>query len=154
MLSERSGSRLHGAKIDAVDVDDDERDALARGAVELLVRVQQPLRRGRGERPDAGPRRRDHVAEHRVLALEVRELDVVAARDELGEPLDDQRLRRDRVAADRLGAREHDRVGRGLVRRSARRRPRGRRPLTLGTSSIAIALRTGQTTSQMPQPLQ
>ena len=73
----------------AVDVDGDERDALARGAVELLVRVEEALRRGGGERAHAGARGRDHLAEHRVLALEVRELDVVPAGDELGEPLDD-----------------------------------------------------------------
>ena len=65
------------------------------------MRVEQSLRRRRRERPDAGARRRDHVAEHRVLALEVRVLDVVASGDELREPLDDERLRRDRVAADR-----------------------------------------------------
>ena len=41
------------------------------------------------------------VSEHRMLALEVRVLDVVPSRDEIREPLDDDRLRRDRVAADR-----------------------------------------------------
>ena len=113
-----------------VDVDDDERHALPRGAVQLLVRVQQPLRRRRRERADAGPRRRDDVPEHRVLALEVRELDVVASRDELREPLDDDRLRRDRVAADRPDAREHHRVRGGLVGRQhhapVRQRPGSR----------------------------
>ena len=91
-------------------------------------------------------RQADRVAEHRVLALEIGELDVAPSRDEVGEPLDDQRLGCDRVARDGADAREHDRVRRRFVG--------GHHHSHAGTSSIAIAFRTGQTTSQMPQPLQ
>ena len=73
--------------------------------------------------------------------------------DELGEALDDQRLRRDRVAGDLLRPREDGGDRRGLVagENGASARELGAHA---GTSSIAIALRTGQTSSQIPQPLQ
>ena len=82
------------------------------------------------------------VAEHRVLALEIRVLDVVAAGDEVGEPLDDDRLRRDRVGGDRPAARARRR--RPLPRSAVRTvRPRGSGDHAC-TSSIAIASCTGQ----------
>ena len=116
--------------------------AYSRPCDDVAVNVRTPARAAR-----------DDVAEHRVLALEVRVLDVVAAGDEIGEALDDERLRRDRVAADRPNAREHHRVRRGFVGRQ-HDAPVRQRLAHAGTSSIAIAFRTGQTTSQMPQPLQ
>jgi hypothetical protein len=137
----------------AVHVHGDERDSLARRTVELFVRVQQALRRGRGERADAGTGRRDCEAEHRMLALEVGELDVLATGAGLGEPFDDQRLRRDRIAGDHLCAREHDRQCDRVV--CGHHSTAGARACAhAAISSSRSAPCTGQTTSQMPQPLQ
>ena len=153
MLSDRSGSMLHGAKTARLTLTTTSgtrsRDArcscscaYSNPCDDVAVNVRTPARAAAID-----------VAEHRVLALEIRELDVVASRDEIGEPLDDERLRRDRVAADRADAREHHRVRRGVVGRQHDPSVRQRLAHAL-TSSIAIAFRTGQTTSQMPQPLQ
>jgi hypothetical protein len=53
------------------------------------VRVEQTLRRCRGEGANAGAGGRDRVTEHRVLALEIRVLDIVAPGVQIREPLDD-----------------------------------------------------------------
>ena len=117
------------------------------------MRVQQALRRGSGESADPGARGRDCEAEHRMLALEVGELDVFAACAELGEPLDDERLRRDRVAGDHLCSREYDRQCDRVV--CGHNRTAGTRNTAhAAISSSRSAPRTGQTTSQIPQPLQ
>ena len=73
----------------------------------------------------------ERVAEHRVLALEVGEDDVVALGGEVGEPLDDERLRRDRVAGDLLDAREDGGDRRGLVAASTNACVRAGGALTL-----------------------
>src|SRR5581483_10831535 len=102
---------------------------------------------------NAGAHRSAREAEHGVLALEVRELDVVTAGVELRETLDDQRLRRDGVAGNDLRTREHDRERSRLVRGD--HRPAGAHGSAhAATSSSRTAPRTGQTTTQMPQPLQ
>ena len=86
------------------------------GVVERLRHVEQALaRRGRvraragGRGADRGRHRRELGLDDQVLAR--REL---ARADEVGERLDDMRLRRDRVGADHLRAAERDRLGDGL----------------------------------------
>src|SRR5579862_2098424 len=118
--------------------------------MELLVRIEKTLRRRRRERAYAGPCRADDVAEHRMLALELGVLDVLAPADEIGEALDDQRLRCYRVGADSAHAGKHGCIGGRLVRRH-HALPDGDRA---HAASIAIASLTGHTSTQMPQPLQ
>ena len=131
----------HRVGVVAVDVDrpgeravadrHHDRRAHRRGDVDDLRHQREPLRRGRGHRARAGERRADRRAHRRVLGLDVDELAVRASvRDELGEALDDRRLRGDRV--DRHDVR--DRSG------ASRARPPRRRSAARGRAVLTASL--------------
>ena len=88
----------------------------------------------------------DRSAHGGVLRLHVDDLRArLPVRDELREGLDDRRLRRDRVDRNHVGIDLAHRVRNGLAS--------GEEPDVTHSGTIAIAA-TGQTSAQIPQPLQ
>ena len=146
----------HRVGVVAVDVDRPGEGAVAErhhdrrahrgGDVDDLGHQGEPLRGRRGHRPRAGESGADRGAHRRVLGLDVDDLRLGrAVGDELGEGLDDRRLRRDRVDGDDVGV--------DLAHRVRDRLAAGEQPDVAHSATIAIAP-TGQTSAQIAQPLQ
>ena len=146
----------HRVRVVAVDVDRPGERAVAErhhdrrahrgGDVDDLGHEGEPLGRGRGHRPSSRERGADCGAHGGVLRLDVDDLRArLSVRDELREGLDDRRLRRDRVDG-------HD-VGIDLAHRVRDSLAPGEQPDVGHSVTISIAA-TGQTSAQIPQPLQ
>ena len=146
----------HRVGVVAVDVDrpgeravaerHDDRRPHRGGDVDDLGHQGEPLRRRRGHRARACEGGADRGAHGRVLGLDVDDLGLGrAVGDELGERLDDRRLRRDRVDGDDVGV--------DLAHRVRDRLAAGEESDVGHSGTIAIAP-TGQTSAQIAQPLQ
>ena len=117
-----------------------------RSDVDDLGHQGEALRRGGGHRARPGEGGADRGAHGRVLGLDVDDLRLRSpVGDELGEGLDDRRLRCDRVDGDDVGV--------DLTHRVRDRLAAGEEPDVVHSGTIAIAP-TGQTSAQIAQPLQ